>query len=183
MNSTERVREAIGNTDPKYWNELLAMRAGESDKAQGSIVENLSPKELAATLMYVDWVPYTHPAIRPGASAFTTNLCGRLGLVTLSTLSEDTPVYLEDTKETGFYSATVIGVPGDLVDFTVMIIGPDEEQPKGRRRPIESVWTFHPGEPVRPSTLQISAFALKNESISIGLAQWLGFDLAKVRRK
>ena len=179
MNSmTERVWTALANTEKHlrdYYRAMLDQRAELSGKAIGSVYESTSSDELERVLHSVEWYEYTHPEIMAGCIAAVADLPGRLGLVRLCELSYDTEVHLLDPKGTGKVSATVKGIRGRRVAETVLIMGP-EKLPDGTE--VEVVYTFHPGEPVRPSLLEAGEHAGK--VLMAAEAIRLGFDLAKV---
>jgi hypothetical protein len=64
------------------------------------------------------------------------------------------------------------------VDFSIIILGPDEDSERNPIPDTESVWTFHPGPPVRPS--MVDAKELLGQTVSASEAIEKGFDLAKV---
>ena len=173
-----RVQEAIRATDVEYWQRLLATRAGLSDEAQGSVVPDVNASQLEQLLLTADWQSYDHPNIMDGCTAFTATISGQMGLVNLRDVPGDTLVTLEDPKGTGKVSAVISGVRGNQVDFTIIILGPDEDSEGNSLPNTETVWTFHPGEPVRPSA--VSAQSMAGETISAQQAIEMGFDLAKV---
>ena len=125
---------------------------------------------LHAMLVDAAWEPYAHPAIMDGCTAFRASLAGHVGVVALADLPDHTIVTLADAKRTGYVEATVVGVAVLPVDFAVIILGDDEGQ--------EIVFTFHPGDPIAPSTLPAPTFAgvrmLRDEAIEHG------FTLAKI---
>lgn len=174
MTNKERVAAAVAATKEvagDYWRACLAQRAGDSPGAAGSIYPGLSPEQVEAKLVSAEWEEYSHEAIMAGCVAFKAALPGQLGIVSLLTLPEDTPVVLDDRKNTGKVSATVSGVRGETVQFTVIILG----QEQGR----EVVFTFHPGDPIRPSVVPCKA-GLHGKKITIGEAFAMGFAMAKI---
>lgn len=174
---TDRVRQAIETTEEHlsdYWKGVLAQRAELSGQAAGSVYEGLTPVGLALKIFSAEWQPYEHPAIMTGCTAAKAEIPGRLGLVRLADLYSETEVHLLDPKRTGKVSATVHGVRGQVVDFSVLIMGTE----KVGDNELEVVFTFHPGEPVRPSVVESVEHAGKVVTPAQAIA--LGFDLAKV---
>jgi len=102
--------------------------------------------------------------------AFQAALPGRFGLVELHTLDPFTKVTLADYKGTGTVSPVVCLSLGPTVPTTTIILGPHEGE--------EIVYTFHPGDPIPPSTLQ--APDLVNQTFTAVGAMALGFVWAKI---
>lgn len=175
----ERVRAAIEvmRRHPEldaYLRKTAEMRAGVGGTPMGSFYPDKTPDQVLADLKTVAWQPYTHPAIMEGCTAFVSPLPGRMGMIDLSTVPGDTPVTLEDPKNTGKVSAVLEAwrLPSvDVLktDFTVIILGPNDKPPEA-----EIVFTFHPGSPVRPSLVPRgdikAAHVTAKESIQMGLA-------------
>lgn len=178
MNATTRVRNAINATDHEYWLTLLATRAGASGKAQGSVIPDVTQEQLEELLLAAEWQSYDHPNLMEDSVAFTATISGQMGLVNLRDLPGDTLVTLEDPKGTGKVSAVVSGVPEEMVEFTIIILGPDEDSEHNPIPDTETVWTFHPGAPIRPS--QINAQGVSGQTVSAEEAITMGFALAKV---
>lgn len=130
---------------------------------------------LAALNRAEDWEEYSHPAIMPGCTAFITrSLGGVLGVVDLAALPVDTVVTLDDRKGTGKVSCVVsaAAVPQrPVAGFTIVILG--EEQ--GR----EVLFTLHPGEPVRPSSVQTEP-GMHGTTVTVAEAINMGLTTAKV---
>ena len=154
-----------------YWEKTCAQRAGTNPAAAGSIYPGKSPEEVEVAITAAKWVPYEHPALAAGSTAFRAELPGQLGIVDLTTLAPSTPVLLDDRKGTGTVSATVAGVRGETVEFTVLILG--EEQGK------EIVFTFHPGAPVRPSSVKTEP-GLHGKAVTAAEALAMGLTTAKI---
>lgn len=176
--ATEIVRTAIANTAniealQGHWKGLLSSRAGKG-KPQGSYVPGLDEAELLEKLRAAQWEDFEHPAIAAPAQGFITrDITGVVGLVSLAELDPETPVRLCDGHATGYMSAVVVGGTPEEVDFVVLLVGPNESP---AAEPI--VWTFHPGNPVRPSSLELDAAS--DREITAAEAIKLGFDLAKI---
>ena len=66
---------------------------------------------------------------------------------------------------------TVKGVVGDIVPYTYLITGKEDG--------VDVVFTFHPGEPIRPSIVEVKDLN-HGAKVSKAYAKELGFDLAKI---
>jgi hypothetical protein len=165
-----RAVEAIKNLDSAYWLQMLTQRL---PGGAGSVVlGDFDAASLEEALLSANWESYSHEAVMEGCDAFSTrDLRGRLGIVELASLPADTVVTLDDRKNTGKVSAVVNGVLGPEVDFTVIILGPEGG--------VEVVFTFHPGEPVRPSQVQCET-GMHGRRVTIAEAQEMGLAMAKV---
>lgn len=170
-----RIRAAIEATRevvPGYFEGTLAQRAGASKEAVGSTVWDVDAEQLEQLLVDAQWEPYSHPAVAEGCEAFKTSIHGGfLGVIRLDELSPDFPVTLDDRKDTGKVSAIVKGQQGETVDFLVLILG----QEQGR----EVVFTFHPGDPVKPSQVEASQ-GLHGKEVTVAEALALGLETAKI---
>ena len=168
-----RIARAVGAikaADSAYWNQTLTKRLPGG--AGSMVLGDFDAASLEEALLAAAWEPYSHSAVQEGCSAFLTrDLEGRLGIVELASLPPDTVVTLDDRKNTGKVSAVVDGVLGPVVDFTVIILG-DENG-------VEVVYTFHPGEPVRPSQVQCEA-GMHGRRVTIAEALEMGFAMAQV---
>lgn len=173
MENTDRIRRAIDATRgviPGYFEKTLAQRAGLSESAAGSIYAAVDEAKLEQMLLDAEWVAYEHPSVQSGCSAFRADIPGSLGIVDLSTLPSNASVVLDDRKGTGKVSATIVGVRGESVDFTVLIVGLHEGA--------EVVFTFHPGDPVVPSVVQMSG--AHGVAVPVRLALEMGLTTAKI---
>ncbi|HQU07860.1 MAG: hypothetical protein B7X04_02205 [Parcubacteria group bacterium 21-54-25] len=157
--------------DAQYWRKTLEQRLPGG--GVGSVILGVStPEELEQALLEAEWEAYSHPAISEGCTAFRTrSLRGLLGVKPLAELPAGTTVTLDDRKGTGRVSAVVEGVRGDDVDFLVLIVGEED----GR----EIVFTVHPGEPVRPSSVQATP-GLHGKKITVEEALGMGLSTAKL---
>jgi len=170
----DRIRQAIINTReviPGYFEKTCAQRAGLDENVAGSRFEGLNAVSVDQLIYTADWKEYSHPAIMPGCSAFKANITGWLGIVTLSELPSDTIVTLDDRKDTGMVSAVVQGVIGPKVDFTVLILGWEKDK--------EIIFTFHPGDPVRASQVQME-LGMDGREITAKQAIEMGLNTAKI---
>ena len=175
---TDFVATAITQTKrlcPEYWVSTLAQRL---PGGAGSVMTGTfgSPAELEAAIVTAEWTEYAPApeAKLDGCRYFKAPLPGRLGLIDLTSVAGDTPVVLDDRKNTGTVSATITGIPGIPVAFTCLIIGAESDQ-----NPELIVWTLHPGEPIRPSAVA-AAPGMHGKQITAADAIDLGLSLAKV---
>lgn len=96
------------------------------------------------------WEPYAEcPNLMPGCTAFRlNNVPGKEGIVDLTTLTGNNEylyVTFGDEKGTGFAKARMEYFSGPKTNFAVAILGQHEGK--------EVMFTFHPGDPIRPSTV------------------------------
>lgn len=180
MDMFDRIEKAVRNTGyvvPGYWEKTLNQRIAGSPTAAGSVYEQFEDAvTLESALMVADWEPYSHSAIAAGCEAFVALIPGRMGVVTLRDLPSDAVVTLDDRKGTGKVSAVVKGVRGPAVDFTVLILGREKDK-EGNE--YEIVFTFHPGDPIRPSPVDATP-GLHGKQISVTEAISMGLEMAKV---
>ena len=180
----EEVLEAITNTERllgRYFSTNLDTR---TDTGIGSTYDGMSPEELRTALKAADWKEVEHADVMPGCRAYVTKdiAGGRFGLLNVRDLPDDTLFIAEDPKGTGRISIAAAGVPGPHANETFLIVGKDTDQPDPADREKPVVFTFHPGEPVRPSLvstkdIQDGTVLTKDDVIK------LGFDMAKVDRR
>ena len=170
-----RVLAAIAATRevlPGYFEKTCAQRAGLNPSAAGSVYDGASTDEVERLIREAVWEEYSHPALAPETSALRAwTPSGRLGVVELAKLDPSTPIVLDDRKGTGTVSATVKGALGEAVNFTVLILG----QEQGR----EVVFTFHPGDPVRPSSVKTEP-GLHGKAVTAAEARAMGLETAKI---
>jgi len=148
------VLDAIRDTPSYYWEGTLSMRSRGDEQQSGSSYD-MSPRCIEAAIKAADWFDYSHDDVSPGVKAFVTHdIGGDTGVIALDKFCRTEPhtyVSLVDPKNTGFYSAEVKRHPDqphwktDPSNFTVILIGDHEGK--------DVVFTFHPGEPAIPSTL------------------------------
>ena len=168
----ERIQKAIETTRrviPGYFEKTVAQRA-EFGEPAGSIIEGVTPVELEASLAVANWEPYSHPQVMAGCEAFKASIPGRLGVVSLNDLPVDTSVTLDDRKKTGKVSAVVKGVRGLKVDYTILILGQEQGE--------EVVFTFHPGDPIRAS--QVNVEGMHGKVVTPAEAIAMGLETAKI---
>lgn len=169
-----RIALAIDRTKsivPGYFEKTLAQRAGLSQKSCGSIVAGVNETQLEQMLRAADWDEYSHEAVMAGCEAFRAPIKGQLGIVDLRHLPPDAVATLDDRKGTGKVSAVVAGVLGEEVDYTVLILGQEQDE--------EVVFTFHPGDPVRPSQVQTEP-GLHGRQVTVSQALGMGLETAKI---
>ena len=169
-----RIARAIDATRrivPGYFEKTVAGRLPKT--GAGSIVVGFeSAEELEQALITVTWEQYSHPALMAGTEAFKTkDIRGMLGVIDLVDLPADAVVTLDDRKNTGKVSCVVEGVRGHDVDFTVIILGPEQDE--------EVVFTFHPGDPVNPSQIQAEP-GMHGRQVAVPKALGMGLEIAKI---
>lgn len=173
--TNEFVLSAITNTNTSladHWAGLLKQRAGLSDAPLGSCVPDVTPADLEQQLRDADWTEYQHPAVQGPVRAFkTTDIGGLFGLVRLADLEGSTEVELVDGHQTGCVECVVPGRREQPVDFVVLLIGEEDGQ--------SVVFTFFPGDPVRPSSVLVEG--LSQRTITAARAIEMGFEWAKVK--
>lgn len=132
-----------------------------------------STEEMEDALRNANWTRAEHPDVMEGCTAYTTKDIkgGHFGLLKIAELPEDATITACNPKGTGKVSMVVSGEKGPEVEDTWLIVGENEGH--------DVVFTFHPGEPVRPSLVEVKDCPdgkklTKEEAIA------LGFDLAKI---
>jgi hypothetical protein len=176
-----RINSAIDATrafDPQYLDKTLLKRTVEP---AGSRYNNMTPAQLEAAIRSANWQPYNNPVIQAPAVGFRAALPGRLGMTPIDALPDDTLFNLIDPKATGNWSLATTGTEGQEVPFSTLIVGPSGDR--------ETIYTVHPGEPTRPSTLsqlppeigsRLPASGERRIPLSKAEAQGLGYSLAKI---
>lgn len=166
------IANAIDNTKrvvPGYFENTVRNRLSGGI---GSIYDQFeTSEELEKALLSADWEETTHPSVLAGCRVFKANLPGRLGIIEIDTLPDDVELIADDSKSTGNVAMTVKGVRGTVVPETYLIIGKEKD--------VDVVYTFHPGEPVKPSIVSTSTVN-HGSVVSKREAKKLGFDLAKI---
>lgn len=172
---TALVLTAIGNTKsalPDYWNNTLKQRLVDG---AGSVLHFEEVETLDQAILEVnDWEEYKHESIAQNCRAFKTKqLVGELGIVKIADLPEDITIKLEDRKGTGNVSAVVniLDFKRPEEKFTILIVGEDNG--------LDVVFTLHPGEPIRPSSVQVGTVNLE-KSYSKQEIMELGLEYAKI---
>ena len=99
-----------------------------------------------------------------------------MNLVELDTLDPQTPIKMElgHKGETEYVTALLspadVGQTGTPVDHTVLLLGPSDDG--------LIVWTFHPGDPIRPSTTEPNAETEAAKTVEDAMN--LGFQYGKI---
>lgn len=174
IEDTYEVRDAIENTKtnlPSYFRNTCEQRLANG---VGSIYEGIkSAGEMEEALRTAHWKKAEHPDVMPDCQAYVTKDIkgGHFGLLKIEDLPDDIEITASDPKNTGKVSMTVSGEKGPEVEDTWLIIG--------KENGVDVVFTFHPGEPVRPSLVEVKdcpdgTKLTKEQAIN------LGFDLAKI---
>lgn len=174
MNIGDRIRKAAETTRrvvPGYLEKTLAMRAELSGESSGSVYLGITPSQLEEKILAAEWEPYSHPAVATGCEAFKAPLHGQVGVADLRSLPPDAIVILDDRKGTGKVSAVIKGVRGEEARFSVLILGPEQGE--------EVIFTFHPGDPVRPSQVQVEP-GMHGRQVAVADALAMGLETAKI---
>lgn len=176
----ERITAAIAATKrlvPGYFQATCESRGGENP-CGSVILLNDKPAFNVEHLLFSDylsmWTEYDDcPNLMPGCKAYKLWKpgIGRLGVVELGSLEDDSVVTLDDRKNTGKVSATVKGALGKVVDFVVCIIGQEQGE--------DVIFTFHPGDPVNPSQVQAEP-GLHGKTVTVSQARQMGLETAKI---
>lgn len=176
----------------RYLERCLAQRVAGSPSRAGSWYDLPDTTALLVTLLGADWEVYDHPAIKSPAVGFRAPIAGKLGMLPLRDLPRNAEIHLTDPKGGEEYwtgersvSASVVaerwsGVSPVEVEFTTLILGPSVP---GVPDSALTVWTFHPGQPVRPSSvarITPEGEDLHGKVVPRDEAIRLGFDLAKL---
>lgn len=174
IEDTYEVRDAIGNTKtnlPSYFRNTCEQRLANG---AGSIYEGInSTREMEKALGAAHWKKAEHPDVIPGCQAYVTKDIkgGHFGLLKIADLPDDAAITASDPKGTGKVSMTVSGEKGPEVEDTWLIVGKEDG--------VDVVFTFHPGEPVRPSVVEVKDCP-DGTKLTKEQALNLGFDLAKI---
>ena len=184
-NQVEFVKQALDNAskiimgkdengkDRTYLDVMLAQRIEGPNNAGSSYNVN-SPEQLYQQLISQEWTETTHPDVMPGCRVFKSNLAGLEGILDLDNLPDDVEMYAIDPKGTGKIGIGAGNIEKNPVKETYLIIG--KENINGKDEDV--VFTFHPGEPVRPSEVETQEIP-DGTRLSKEEAKKLGFDKAK----
>lgn len=94
-------------------------------------------------LLDVIWMKYDScPNLMPGCRAYKAAIPGTIDLCKVADLADNTPVRWVGAGH-GYQYPTIAGDAGNYVDYTTLIIGPEAG--------VDVVYTFHPGDPIRPA--------------------------------
>ena len=174
MNNAERIKNAIANIKqllPEYWEATVNSRT--PGKSVGSVFDFEDIEKILFEDRIDDWEENREcPNLMPGCTAFTLqNVNGHIGVVDLSELDSEMVLDIIDNKRTGKAKLLAHVGQGPEVNFATLILG--EEQ--GR----EVIFTFHPGEPIKPSEISIDVLEGKTK-VTVKEAMALGFTTANV---
>lgn len=145
--------------------------------------KNVDFIDVMCKLINVDWEEVTHPNVQLPCRCFKCDnfFTGYVGMVELEKLSDDVELFFSDFKNTGKLSLCVkesdVDVDVMKTNTTYLITGDDGYGP--------IVFTFHPGEPLKPSTLEdgTNSYGVKkNDSVTKEMALKMGFKHVKVSR-
>jgi len=164
--SSDRVKAAVRRTRhtlPEHWAGLLLSRSAKTRKGVGSTYD-ADISSIEEMLLGASWEEISHGAVMPGCTAFVAALPGMAGVVRLADLPPEAKLSLEDSHSTGKVECVVRGLALERweVPQTWLIVGQEDG--------VEVVYTFHPGEPVRPSEIgnSISGDVTHNEAKKLG---------------
>lgn len=157
-NVNVRIKDALNpvlEQHRKHIDATLRQRSFTCEEQCGSVIL-ASPELILLMLTNARWRPYTHPNIMDGCEAFETpDIVGLVGVLDLSQSNSDTKLSVREQKDTGKYMAES-DYPEDCDQFplfssyTVIILGYDANE---GTQSDEIAFTFHPGAPIRPSSL------------------------------
>ena len=145
---TAEVWAAIANTIevvPGYFEGHLAGRSASGDGSTVWRWGKACPDAAAVLDVVLDtlWQEYPScPNLIPGCTAYKAAIPGTIDLRQVADLADDTPVAWTNPGH-GYQYPTIVGDAGDYVDYTTLIVGPEAGK--------EVVYTFHPGDPIRPA--------------------------------
>jgi hypothetical protein len=167
IEATKRMLEPKG-----YWQNLLASR--QPDGTGSRFFRPVSEEEI----LQWDWTEVTEMIPEGnrlgGCRYYRAPQQGLLGIVPLLQVPQEAPVYLEDPKGTGKVSAVInrnqLEVELGIVNYTTLVVGPENGE--------DVIYTFHPGDPIRPSTVSAQEWAGKTVSPAEAIA--LGLEYAKI---
>ena len=165
----KRILDALNNNKKINYYDCLFDNRIEGPKNTGSSYK-LKKEELEEKIKTADWQEVVHPDVMQGCTAFKANIPGLLGIMPIAEMPEDAVLFTIDTKKTGFIGIGCTGVQKMPVDYSYLILGMEGE--------MEVVFTFHPGEPVRPSEVE-TADIPAGKKISKEEALSMGFELCK----
>ena len=137
--------EATVNTVPGYFEGHCAGRSATGDGSTCWRWGKACPDagSVLDALLDVIWMKYDGcPNLMAGCRAFKAAIPGTIDLRQVSNLADDTPVRWVDPGH-GYQYPTIVGDAGDYVDYTTLIVGPEAG--------VNVVYTFHPGDPLRPA--------------------------------
>ncbi len=154
-----------------YFEKCLAQRSA-TEGACGSTYD-MDSESIRNALFRADWEEVSHPNVLAPTRVFKAHIPGNVGVISLHDIP-DAYVTLRDPKHTGYMEACVSrAMAGERSksEDTYLIAGEDE----GRT----ICFTFHPGEPIRPSSVPSNDRASET-CISSAQARDLGLLFAKI---
>lgn len=167
------IKQDEHGKDITYLQSMLQQRI-EGPTNAGSSYENVTERELLENLLNADWEETSHPDVMEGCRVFKCNLPGLEGILNLDELDENTELYAIDPKGTGNIGIGAGNVTKKMAQETYLITG--KEVIDGIEKDI--VFTFHPGEPVKPSQVKAEKVA-DGTKLTVAKARKLGLDKAK----
>ena len=177
--ATTAVIAAINTTKmvlKEYYVATLTQRCDLS-AAAGSVINGIfSIDDMENLLLSAEWEEYVHPSIMEGCKGFVAPIPGKMGVVNIDALPDETELVLDDRKGTGKVTPTVGGVDRVPVDFTVLIVGPE----KIGEETVQIMYTFHPGAPINPSRVSVSEKYKNGTKITVKEAKGIGLLYAKI---
>ena len=138
---------------------------------------NMTADEIKNMIRTSEWSEvFDNPNVGEGCRLFKADVPGLNGIVDIKQLPnyKDLAYYAIDPKGTGNISIGVGNVPKKEESETYLIVGPEEINGKTE----QVVYTFHPGEPVRPSMVEAKDIP-DGTKLSYEKVKELGFDKAK----
>jgi len=171
------------NLEPAHF-EMCCRNRTDTPQSEGSFYPGLETSDkVREAVMGAEWEAYTHSEIMaPAIGYIAPRLGGTMNLARVTDLHADTQVVLKDAhhgnnlKDDHFVEAEVVSdVGGVPVDFSVALVGP-----RSREDATPVLWTFFPGDPIRPSRLPASGN--HGRVIDVADARMLGVKWAKVVR-
>ena len=146
----EYVRNCIQKTKanmPDYFEKCLQQRL---KNGIGSTTDCETVEDMETKLMSADWSPWidNEGVLSPCCKAFfTEDISGYHGMLDIDQFPDDALCYFNDFKKTGFLSLCMKTDKRERVNFTILIVGPEEGIG-------DCMYTFHPGNPVPASTFK-----------------------------
>ena len=166
--------EATVNTVPGYFEGHCAGRSATGDGSTCWRWGKACPDAAAVldALLDVIWMKYDGcPNLISGCKAYKAAIPGTIDLRQVSDLADDTLVRWVNPGH-GYQYPTVEGVEGEYTDFTTLIVGPEAG--------VNVVYTFHPGNPIRPSQISADADTTNITSIAALKAAYPEIEWVKV---
>ena len=179
--SSRTVKEAfmnaalikMGNTN---YQDIMIDQRMDGPFNSGSSYD-LTAEDIKRAVEGAEWKETSHVDVAPNCRVFVTEDIpyGRTGIMDIANMPDDTTFYAIDPKHTGMISIGAAYVPKTPEDKTYLIIGP--EYIDGEEKSV--VYTFHPGEPVQPSTIKASDQLYNGMKLTKEQVLSFGFGKAK----